>query len=152
MNEVLLVQAAPAIEEISHLEPDELFAELEIRRRAIASDPQLAGSFDMTSEYRSVVSENLDVLRRMGKSFFAGFSRDAYQLVCGDDKDSATTRTQILRAITDHASVSTLLAAAAVFYWGCSPALATVGAVLVSKLILKNAKGAVCEEWRKSLS
>ena len=124
---------------------------LEIRRRAIAGDPQLAGSFDMTGEYRSVVNESLEVLQRMGKTFFASFSRDSYQLVCGRDKESATTRTQILQAITDQASVSTLLAAAAVFYFGCSPAIATVGAVLVSKLILKNAKGAVGEEWRKSL-
>lgn len=152
MNEVLLAQATSAVQEISDLEPDELFAELEIRRRAIASDPQLAGSFDMASEYRSAVSDSLDVLQRMGRSFFVSFSRDAYRLVCGDDKESESTRAQILKVVTDQSSVSTLLAAAAVFYFGCSPAIATVGAVLVSKLILKNAKGAVCEEWRKSLA
>ena len=83
MNEVLLAQATSAVQEISDLEPDELFAELEIRRRAIASDPQLVGSFDMASEYRSAVSDSLDVLQRMGRSFFVSFSRDAYQLVCG---------------------------------------------------------------------
>jgi hypothetical protein len=31
------------------------------------------------------------------------------------------------------------------------PALATVLALLVSKLILKNAKEAICDEWKASL-
>ena len=70
MNDGLLAQATSAVNEISQFEPDELFTELEIRRRAIASDPQLAGSFDLTGEYRSVVTESLDVLQRMGKSPF----------------------------------------------------------------------------------
>lgn len=151
MEQSLIAAAANAVQELADYEPEELFAELEIRRRAIVADPKVAGAFDVTGEYRSVVADSLEVLSNLGKSFFARFSRDCYQLACGDDKDSTEIRGQLLRAFTDQSNFAALLAAAAVAYLGWSPALAAVGALLVTKLIVKNAKETICEEWRKKL-
>lgn len=152
MERNLISKAEAAILELADYEPEELFAELEIRRRTIAANPILAGSFEVVGEYRSVVSEPLETLSSLGRKFFQRFSRDAYNLLCGDDSQSSETRQQILGAITNQTSFATLLAGAAVAYLGWSPALAAVCAMLVTKLIVKNAKDTLCEEWRNALS
>jgi len=151
MEQSLIMAAAAAIQELDGYEPEELYAELEIRRRAIVANPKVAGSFDVAGEYRSVVGDSLELLSSLGKNFFGKFSRDCFQLACGDDQDSAEIRGQLWHAFTDQSNFAVLLAAAAVAYGGWSPALATVGALLVTKLIVKNAKEALCEEWRKKL-
>ena len=43
MEQSLIDAAESAVEELSDYEPEELFAELEIRRRAIVSNPKVAG-------------------------------------------------------------------------------------------------------------
>jgi divalent metal cation (Fe/Co/Zn/Cd) transporter len=88
----------------------------------------------------------------MGQKFFARFSRDAFYLVCGDDVDSKSVRDQLLHALTDQSSFAALLAVAAVTYLGWSPALAAVGAMLITNLVVKNAKETLCEEWRTKLT
>jgi hypothetical protein len=152
MDQNLISKAEVAIRELADYEPEELFAELEIRRRTIAANPTLAGSFEVVGEYRSVVNDSIETLSLLGRKFFQRFSRDAYQLLCGEDSQSAETRQQILRSITNQTTFATLLAGAAVAHLGWSPALAAVCAMLVTKLIVKNAKDTLCEEWRKALS
>jgi hypothetical protein len=88
----------------------------------------------------------------MGRDFFARFNKDLYSIVCGESKDAKDIRAKVLNLITDEVSVTAYLASCAVVYLGIAPAIATVVAVLVTKLILKNAKETLCAEWKASLS
>jgi hypothetical protein len=152
MTDGLEAQAAAAAREIIDLDVDQLYGELEIRRRMLADDARIAGSFDVVGEERASVSASLTVLSRMGRDFFGRLNRDLYDIVCGAGKDSADIRSKVLKLITDDVSVTAYLATCAVVYLGIAPPIATVLAVLVTKLILKNAKETICAEWKASLS
>ncbi len=151
MHESLLSQATAAIVELANYEPEQLYAELELRRRAIVDNPSAAGSFDQAADERSVIQESAQSLSRLGQRFFARFNRDAYQLACGDDIDSTGALTELLRASSGSSTFAALLATEAVAHLGWSPALATVGALIVTKLVLKNAERTLCDEWRQKL-
>lgn len=152
MREELIAQAAAAVREIVNFDVGQLYGELEIRRRMLADDPQIAGSFDVVGEERASFAESVAVLSRMGRDFFARFNRDLYGVVCGASKDAKDIRAKVLGAMTDEVSVTAYLATCAVVYLGVAPAIATVVAVLVNKLVLKNAKETLCAEWKESLS
>ena len=49
MREELIAQAATAVREIVDFDIDRLYGELEIRRRMLADNPQIAGSFDVVT-------------------------------------------------------------------------------------------------------
>jgi hypothetical protein len=143
--------AAQAVEELLEYEPDQLFAELEIRRRAILDHPAQAGSFAPAGTHRSVVSDSLDELREFGRRFFARVSRDAHALVCGRDPENSQVRQDLLKALTSRATFAAALSAALVAYAGLAPALAAVAATLVARLFVNNAHEVMCEMWTERL-
>jgi hypothetical protein len=57
-----------------------------------------------------------------------------------------------MHLITRNESVAAYLAAIAATHGISFPAVAAVGAVLVSKLVFDNLRGAICAEWRKQLA
>ena len=65
--------ALPAVENLLDATPDDLFAELELRRRLIEEHPRTAGSFEAASEYRSVVDVPVAQLTEFGRRFFGAF-------------------------------------------------------------------------------
>lgn len=146
-----LALAVRAVEELLEYEPDQLFAELEIRRRAIVDDPAQAGSFAPASAHRSVVSDSLDELREFGSRFFDRVSRDAHAMVCGKDPENSQVRQDLLNALTSRATFAAALSAALVAYVGMAPALAAVAAVLVARLFVNNAHEVMCEMWTERL-
>ena len=143
--------ASAAVDELLDYDPDRLFAELEIRRRAILDDPAQAGSYAAAGTYRSVASESLDELREFGRRFFGRVSRDAHALVCGKDPENSQVRQDLLKALTSRATFAAALSAALVAYLGLAPALAAVVATLVARLFVNNAHEVMCEMWSEHL-
>ena len=144
--------ARRAVEDLLDSEPDQLFAELELRRRAILANPAEAGSFEPAGAYRAVVNVPLEELRDFGRRFFDRVSRDLYQLLCGDDAENAQTRQTLFQALTSRATFAAALSGVLVAHLGMAPALAAVLAALVVRLFANNAHQVACEMWRERLA
>jgi hypothetical protein len=144
--------ASPAVEDLLDYEPDQLFAELEIRRRTILDDPAQAGSFAPAGTHRAFTDESLDELREFGRRFFKRFSRDAYGPVCGSDAENAEVRQSLLSAVTSKTTFAAVLAGVLVAKLGLAPALAAVVAALVVRLFVNNAHEVMCEMWHERIS
>jgi hypothetical protein len=144
--------ATPAIQKLEQSEPDQLYAELGFRLKAILNEPAEAGKFEMTATYDAEFAGPLDVLREIGQRFFARVSRDAYALVCGADQQNADERKKVLEAFDlGGTAVAAALVAAFVGTFGWAPAVATVVAALIMRLFFKNAYIATCEVWKNNL-
>jgi hypothetical protein len=144
--------ALPAVEYLLEASPDELFAELELRRLSIAEQPRTAGSFDAASQYRAVVNLPVAQLTEFGRRFFARFSRDLHDLVCGSDLANAEVRKDLQSSLTSKSTFAAAVAGVLVFHFGIAPALAAVVAALVVRLFVDNALHVLCEMWGESLS
>jgi hypothetical protein len=144
--------ALPAVEALLEAAPDELFAELELRRRSIVEYPRMAGSFEAESQYRSVIDLPIAELTEFGRRFFERFSRDMHDLICGTDTTNTQVRRDLQSALTSKATFAAVLAGVLVAHLGVAPALAAVLAALVVRLFLDNALHVLCEMWSESLS
>jgi hypothetical protein len=145
--------AQPAIEKLLQSTPDQLFAELGLRQKAIVNDPAQAGLFETTVTYDAAFAGPLDVLKEFGQKFFSRLSHDLYDLVCGDDKENAAERKKLVDALGGGTTVfASALTGILVSSFGLAPAIATVVAALVVKLFFKNAYGAMCAVWQRHLS
>lgn len=143
--------ALPAVENLIDASPEELFSELELRRRLIAEQPRSAGSFDAESEYRANLESLPKELSEFGRRFFQRFSRDVYDLLCGSDSTNADTRNALLQAMTSKPTFAAALAAVLVSQLGVAPALAAVLAALVVRLFIDNAMHVLCGMWKESI-
>jgi hypothetical protein len=145
-------QAQPALERLLQSEPDQLFAELGLRQKAIENDPTQAGLFETTATYDAPFAGPLDDLKEIGQRFFDRVSKDVYNLVCGDDADSAAERKKVLDALgLGGAAFAGALTAVLISWFAWAPAIASVVAALVVKLFFNNAQAAMCEVWKKRL-
>jgi hypothetical protein len=146
-------QAQPALERLLQSEPDQLFAELGLRQKAIENDPAQAGLFETTATYDAPFAGPLDALKEFGQRFFDRVNKDVYNLVCGDDRENAAERKKLLDALgLGDVAFAGVLTSVLVSSFGWAPAIATVVAALVVKLFFKNAHAAMCEVWKKRLS
>jgi predicted secreted protein len=144
--------AQPALEKLLQSDPDQLYAELGLRQKAIVDDPAEAGRFETTATYEAEFAGPLDVLKELGQSFFKNVSKNAYDLVCGDDEANAAARQKLAKAFNSGETVfASTLAALMVTSFGLAPAIAAVVAALVVKLFLKSAYGAMCSVWKAHL-
>ncbi len=144
--------ARPAVESLLSSEEDQLFAELEIRRQAIADDPSLAGSFDPDVAYDARHMGALDDLTKFGRVFFDGINRDCYAIACGSNGESTEDRRKLADAFRlGPADAATFLAGLLVAHLAMAPAIAAVIAALVVKLFFKNALNATCAVWKDHL-
>jgi hypothetical protein len=133
-------------------EPDQLYAELGLRRKAIDADPSQAGLFETTATYDAPFAGPLDALKEFGKDFFDRVSKDVYELVCGTDANDKDEREKLGKAFgMGKAAFASSLAAICVSSFGWAPAIAVVVATLVVKLFLNNAYDAMCQVWKKRL-
>src|SRR5690242_746099 len=91
-------QAQPALEKLLQSEPDQLFAELGLRQKAIQADVTQAAMFETTATYDPEFAGPLDALKDFGRRFFNRFSKDAYALVCGNDQENSAERKKLMDA------------------------------------------------------
>ena len=144
--------ARPALEKLLQSDPDQLFAELGLRQKAIENDPTQAGLFETTATYDASFAGPLDDLKEFGKRFFDRVSKDLYNIVCGTDAEDAAERKKLLDAFgLGGTAFAGALAALLVGSFGWAPAISAVVAALVVKLFFKNAHEAMCEVWKKHL-
>ena len=144
--------AKPALERLLQAEPDQLFAELGLRQKAIENDPTQAGLFEPTATYDAPFAGPLDVLKEFGQGFFDRVNKDLYNLVCGDDANNANERKKLLDAFgLGGVAFAGVLTSVLISSFGWAPAIATVVAALVVKLFFNNAQAAMCEVWKKHL-
>lgn len=144
--------AQPAVEKLLQSSPEQLYAELGLRQKAILNDPSQAGLFETTATYNAAFAGPLDVLREFGQQFFARLSKDLYNVVCGDDKENETERKKLMNAFGSGTTVfASALAGFLVSSFGLAPAIAAVVAALAVKLFFKDAYGAMCAVWKKHL-
>jgi uncharacterized membrane protein YdfJ with MMPL/SSD domain len=145
-------QAQPALEKLLQSDPDQLYAELGLRQKAIQVDPQQAAMFETTATYDAAFAGPLDVLKDFGRKFFNRFSKDAYALVCGTDQQNSEERKKIVEAFGGgQVAVASALTAALMSWFGWAPAIAAVIAALIVKLFFKNAHTAMCDVWKQRL-
>jgi hypothetical protein len=76
MQEKRIDEATAAARELIDFDVEQLFGELEIRRRMLADDPRIAGSFDLVGERRASIAESIALLSRLGRAFFARLNQD----------------------------------------------------------------------------
>jgi uncharacterized membrane protein YdfJ with MMPL/SSD domain len=144
--------AKPALERLLQAEPDQLFAELGLRQKAIENDPAQAGLFEPAATYDASFAGPLDILKEFGQDFFGRVNMDLYSLVCGDDAKFASDRKKLVDALgLGDVAFAGALTAVLITSFGLAPAIATVVAALVVKLFFKNALAAMCAVWKKRL-
>jgi hypothetical protein len=142
--------AKPAIEKLEESDENQLYQELGIRLKAIATNPSLAGSFDPAVTYSAPLMGPLDDVKLFGKKFFEKMSREAYGLVCGGGL-TAEEQKKFTEALGNKIDFGTWLAAILVAHWAIAPAIAAVVAALVVRLFFKPAHSAMCEVWAGKL-
>lgn len=144
--------AQSALEKLLQSDPDQLYAELGLRQKAIQADPNQAGMFETTATYDAEFAGPLDALKDFGRRFFNRFSNDAYSLVCGTDQENSQERKNLLDAFGGGPTAFAAALTAALMSWfGWAPAIAAVVAALIVKLFFKNAYGAMCDVWKQRL-
>ena len=150
--ENLQKSAAPALEKLLQSNPDQLYAELGLRQKAIVNDPSQAGLFETTATYNAAFAGPLDVLKEFGQKFFSNLSGSLYNLACGTDQENDGDRKKLKDAFGGGTTVfATSLAAILVSSFGLAPAIAAVVAALAVKLFFKDAYDAMCVVWKKHL-
>src|SRR5690242_9664832 len=119
--------AQPAVEKLLQSDPNQLYAELGLRQKAIQADPAQAGMLETTATFEAELAGPLDALRDIGRDFFNRVSKDAYSLVCGADKQKSGERTKVLNAFgLGPTAVAAAMSAAFVSWFGWAPAIAAV--------------------------
>jgi len=145
-------KAVPALERLLQSEPDQLFAELGLRQKAIENDPLQAGLFETTATYDAPFAGPLDILKEFGQRFFDRVNKDLYNLICGDEAKNAAERRKLLEALgLGRLAFAGVLTSVLISSFGFAPAIATVLAALVVQLFFNNAQAAMCEVWKKRL-
>ncbi len=146
---------APSDEALSRLlqsTEDQLFEQLGIRAKALAADPSIAGNFEPNVAYDGIAMGPLDDVRELGRRLFGRWNREAYNLVCGSDADTAADRKKLLDAFGGgDVAVGAALAGMFVAYLGMAPALAGIVAALTLKYFFRPAYGEFCGLWLEKL-
>jgi hypothetical protein len=148
----LALRARPAVDELANLSEDQLYSELGARLRSIARAPDGSDRFNMIPGEPLESYGPLTELKILGQKFFARWSRDAYNLVCGASPDDAAARAQVVSAFAiGPEAVAAAIAAALTSYLGLAAALAAVIASLAIRLFFKPGYEATCDYWKEKL-
>lgn len=148
----LVAQAQPATEELASLNDDQLYAELGARLQAINLSPAGSDQFNMVPG-RSLESYGpREELKKLGQKFFARWSREAYNLICGSSADDSKAREQVAKAFgISREMVVATIAASLTAYLGLAAALASVIAMLAVRLFFRPGYEATCDYWKEKL-
>jgi hypothetical protein len=145
-------QAKTAVAKLLEAPDDQLFIELGLRKKAIDSDPTVAGYFDPELSYDADFAGPLDTLKEFGQRYFDRVNKQVYELVCGDSKDDAQDRSKLSQAFgLDRTTFAAMLVAALVSSFGWAPAIAAVVAALVVKLFFRPGYEVACQLWKDKL-
>lgn len=136
----LIAKAQSAVDRLRSLPTDQLLTELGKRLAAVNTDPEVAGGFDLSSDYdRERWSP--DDLHARGQRLFAITRPQAEGLLYGD-AGSDECRSKLIDAFPEGSeATATALAAALVAEIGLSPVLAPVVGLLTLELFLKGPDG-----------
>lgn len=136
------------------LESDEsrLMEDLGTRARAGALDPAATGSFaPVTADLRTHMGP-ADELRKLGLRIFRRLNREAWELICGTDKDDVEDRDKLLGALkVDRATAAAVLTGILIANLGLSAAVAPVVSVLLLKRFFNPVYEELCGAWKDSL-
>lgn len=146
-------QAEAAIEKLLAASEGDLYETLGIRARALASSPELAGSFDPQVTYSVHEMGALDDVRAFGRRLFARWSKEAHKLVCGTDPEDAGDRKKLEEALgMGNVTFAGLLATLLTAHFGLAPALAAVVAAIVLRVFFRPTLEEICASWHASLA
>ena len=146
-------QAEPVIKNLLQSDLDQLYAELGMRAKTIATDITAAGKLDPEAKYDVETMGPLDGLKRFGVRIFKRWNREAYELICGKNTEDEQDRQKLAKAIgLGDVAVASALTGLLVSSFGLAPAIATVLAALVVKRFFRPAHEEFCEVWKESLS
>lgn len=148
----LTQQAAPAVATLLNSDEDQLYAELGIRARAIATDPTVGAQFSPEVTYHEAEMGVLDDVKEFGQRLFRRWNVEAHKLCCGGDPADAKDRAELMEAfgISD-AAAAAVISGVLVSSMGVAPAIAVVIAALVVKRFFRPAHQEFCEVWKKNL-
>jgi hypothetical protein len=131
---------------------DQLYEQLGIRAKAIATNPAIAGSFEPNVIYDGTAMGPLDDVREYGRRLFKRWNREAYKLVCGAENDDAADRKKLLEAFGGgQVAAAAALTGLFIAYLGLSPAIAGILAVLLLKHFFRPAYEEFCGLWLEKL-
>jgi hypothetical protein len=151
----LQAMARPAVDDLLQASESQLYEELGIRAKAIASDPAASGSFAPDVTFDAAAMGPLDDLRSFGEKFFKRFNAEAYNLVCGEDAEDTEERNALLEAFNldegVEGAVTAAMAALLVAHLAIAPAIAAVVAAIIYKLFFRSAHAAMCGVWKEKL-
>ena len=144
--------AIAAVSNLDEKTDDELFAELGGRLRALGFEPGIGGEFSPTITVSAEALGPLDDLRAFGPRFFDRLNREAYNLVCGSDPADSEDREKVKQSLgMGPEMVAATLTTALIAHLGLAPVLAPVYALLIVRLIINPAGGAMCDVWKTKL-
>jgi hypothetical protein len=136
------------------MESDEsrLMQDLGTRAKAGSLDPAVSGSYTLTTSLDGSIMGPADELRKLGKRIFRRLHREAWELICGEDKDDVEDRDKLLGALKmDRTAAAAVLTGILIANLGLSPAVAPVVAVLVLKRVFSPVYEELCGAWKESL-
>ena len=152
MDETRNAPSAEFVARLLQASEDQLYEQLGIRMKAVASDPAIAGSYDPQVTYDGTAMGPLDDVRELGRRLFRRWNREAYKLICGGELDNAEDRKKLLAAFSGgDVAVGAMLASLFVSGLGMAPALAAIVAALVLKYFFRPAYGEFCGLWQEKL-
>jgi hypothetical protein len=145
--------ALKAVEELELLGDEDLYAELGSRLTAVRKTPDGSDKFAMVRGTDLVgYGPMWDAFKDLGKRFFARWSQNAYNLLCGGDDEDKADRAKIETALSvSREAAVTALALALTSAFGLAAGLATVVASIAMRLFFKSSRQAVCDVWAKHL-
>jgi hypothetical protein len=140
------------ISALMEADESELFQELGARAQAANLDPAAAGSYAPPTAQLATMMGPLDEIRKFGARLFRRLSREAWELVCGSDKDGVADRDKLLGALgVDRAVAAATLTAILIANLGLSAAVAPVVAVLVLRRFFNPVYEEFCGAWKENL-
>jgi len=146
-------QAEPAVEKLLKSEENQLYEQLGIRAKAIASDLTKGSSFEPQVIYvQAQMGLKEDVLE-FGRRLFTRWNVESYKLICGSDLQDQIDRKDFANAFkVNDVTVAATLSALLVSQLGLVPALAAVIATLAIKRYFRPGYEEFCQVWKNNLS
>jgi len=137
--------------QLGELDEDALLTELGKRRALVKINPALTGETS-SGAFEAEELMSLKDFKALGSEFLAEWSKNAWELVCGQEKADTDDRRQILKAfsIGDRAGIAAAMTAALVAF-GLGYAFAAPLAWFILRVCLQPGYEATCTVWQKHL-
>jgi hypothetical protein len=144
-------QAEPAVEKLLKADERQLYEQLGIRAKAMATDPSKSGDFAPEVTYDAAQMGLKEDVLAFGQRLFKRWNVQAYEVICGAEA-AQQERSQLMNAFgVSEVTVAAVVASLLVSSLGLAPAVAAVIAALVIKRFFRPVYEEFCATWKKSL-